>query len=79
MSRSCDDWPSINLSGGLKGGHPEHFLANALVAPGVALETLATDPDDVHLGDDADFQFERELGPQPLRDPASQGVPSKRR
>ena len=41
---------------------PEHFLADLLVAPGVALQPLPPDSNHVQVGNATDLQFKAELG-----------------
>ena len=54
---------------------PQHLLADALVAPGVALETLAPDADHFDARDETHLQFKVQFGPDALADPAAQRVP----
>ena len=43
------------------GGQTQHFFADFLVTPGVALETFSSNPDHVQVRDPADFKFEGQL------------------
>jgi hypothetical protein len=54
----------------LNGCQSEHFLADALIAPGVALETLATDADHFDAWDEAHLQLERQFGSNTFTDPS---------